>query len=122
MIEGDLDVAASYRALLSDGTSVTLRQLGVKDADAVLALHRALRPSDHYLRFFGPANSASDDIVAGSIMSGAAVGVGAFRTGRLVGVAYYVAGPAEADPEVAFAVEHALQHRGVATLLLEHLA
>lgn len=120
MVEGD--VAAGHRALLSDGTSVTVRQLGAHDADAVLGLHRALRPSDHYLRFFGPANSASDDIVARSILSGAAVGVGAFRTGRLVGVAYYVAEPTEADPEVAFAVDHAVQHRGVATLLLEHLA
>ncbi len=110
------------RALLADGSVVVLRELGPPDADALLALHRALPPDDRYLRFFGSAPRHLEDFV-GRLTSPAEprhVVLGAFASGELVGAASYVAVDGD-TAEVALVVAHDRQSHGVGTLMLEHL-
>lgn len=111
---------AARRALLADGAVVTVRELGPADRADVARLHRDLPLDDHYLRFFTGSRPAAE-LVADTVLSGASVAVGAHRGGRLVGVAHYVRGAPGTAPEVAVVVTHDAQHRGVASLLLEHL-
>jgi acyl-CoA synthetase (NDP forming)/GNAT superfamily N-acetyltransferase len=99
---------------------VVVRRLGPPDHEAVASLHRAMPLDDRYLRFFTVSRPDADRI-ASSVVGERSVAYGAYRGDRLLGVAHYIRGPGEPDPEVAIAVAHAEQHRGVASLLLEHL-
>ncbi|MGH4009104.1 MAG: GNAT family N-acetyltransferase [Pseudonocardiaceae bacterium] len=115
--------APGVRALLTDGRIIWIRGLTTSDVTAVIRLHEQLPERDRYLRFFtlGPARLAAfaarlttaDDAHRGAL--------GAFAGEELVGVAHYevLDDPIEAD--VALVVNHAVQARGVGTLLLEHL-
>src|SRR5262252_8815925 len=111
-------------ALLADGTTVEIRQAGPGDYDAIKAMHEAMAPDNIYLRFFS-YSLRSAEIEAGRICHDPAPGNAALLAlddGELVGVASYagLAGhPGQA--EVAFAVADHMHHRGIATLLLEHL-
>ena len=49
----DTAAQAPVKALLADGSQVTVRLLGPGDLDQVDALHARLPTNDHYLRFFG---------------------------------------------------------------------
>ncbi len=109
-------------ALLADGTTVEIRPAVPADFDAVKAMHEAMSPSNTYLRFFNISRLTADtearricrDPPPGSAALLALAG------GEVVGVASYVkTGPGTA--EVAFAVADHMHHRGIATLLLEHL-
>jgi acyl-CoA synthetase (NDP forming)/GNAT superfamily N-acetyltransferase len=114
-------------ALLADGTTVEIREAGPEDFDAVLAMHEAMAPDNVYLRFFS-YSPRSAEIEARRIcrdpdpdMPGNAALL-ALRDGELVGVASYaglIGHPGHA--EVAFAVADHMHHKGIATLLLEHL-
>ena len=108
------------RALLADGAGVVLRRLAAADGPAVDALHRDLPRDDRYLRFFTVSRFGAER-VADVVVAPDSTAVGAFRGDRLVGVAHYRHEPAGVAPEVALAVAHAEQHRGVASLLLERL-
>ncbi|MFC4944915.1 GNAT family N-acetyltransferase [Pseudonocardia sp. GCM10023141] len=108
------------RALLADGTVVHVRRLRPDDGPVVAALHRDLPAPDNYLRFF-TASRMSSEALAAMFAAEGVVAFGAFRDGRLLGVAHYRLAPAGTDPEVAVAVAHGDQHHGVASLLLEHL-
>jgi acyl-CoA synthetase (NDP forming)/GNAT superfamily N-acetyltransferase len=114
-------------ALLADGTTVEIREAGPGDFDAVLAMHEAMAPDNIYLRFFSYSRRSAE-IEARRICrdpdpdapGGAALL--ALRDGELVGVASYaelIGHPGQA--EVAFAVADHMHHKGIATLLLEHL-
>ncbi|WP_037070120.1 bifunctional GNAT family N-acetyltransferase/acetate--CoA ligase family protein [Pseudonocardia acaciae] len=109
-----------HRALLADGTAIVVRRLGPGDRAAVEALHRDLPANDAYLRFF-TVSAASPGIVADLVVRDDVVALGALRGDRLLGVAHYRREPAGRAPEIAIAVAHDAQHRGVASLLLEHL-
>ena len=111
-------------ALLADGTTVEIRQAGPGDYDAIKAMHEAMAPDNIYLRFFSYSRRSAE-IEAGRICHDPAPGnvaLLALNDGKLVGVASYagLAGhPGQA--EVAFAVADHVHHKGIATLLLEHL-
>jgi len=111
-------------ALLADGTTVEIRQASPGDYDAIKAMHEAMAPDNIYLRFFSYSRRSAE-IEAGRICHDPAPGNAALlalNDGELVGVASYagLAGhPGEA--EVAFAVADHMHHKGIATLLLEHL-
>ncbi len=107
------------RSLLADGTVILVRRLAGGDRADVLALHDGLSRDDRYLRFFS-AGTRFDELVD-LIVSDASVAVGAFLAGELVGVAHYRREPAGTAPEIAVVVRHDVQHRGVATLLVEYL-
>jgi len=111
-------------ALLADGTTVEIRPAVPADFDAVKAMHEAMSPDNSYMRFFN-ISRLSAEIEARRISRDPALGSAALlavANGEVVGVASYV--PLKEDPstaEVAFAVADHMHHRGIATLLLEHL-
>ena len=111
-------------ALLADGTTVEIRPAVPDDFDAVKAMHDAMSPDNSYLRFFN-MSQLSGEIEARRICRNPAPGsvaLLAIADGELAGLASYV--PLRDQPdtaEVAFAVADHMHHRGIATLLLEHL-
>jgi acyl-CoA synthetase (NDP forming)/GNAT superfamily N-acetyltransferase len=111
-------------ALLADGTTVEIRPAVPADFDAVKAMHEAMSPDNSYMRFFN-VSRLSAEIEARRIARNPKPGSAALLAvadGEVVGVASYV--PLIQDPhtaEVAFAVADHMHHRGIATLLLEHL-
>jgi len=112
-------------ALLADGSTVQIRPAGPDDFAAVKAMHEAMSPDNAYLRFFSTSRTAAEreaqritrepgpDHAALLALYGAEV----------VGVASYevVKNTDGKTAEVAFAVADTMHHRGIATLLLEHL-
>jgi len=109
-------------ALLSDGTTVQIRPATPDDFDAVKAMHEAMSADSSYLRFFNFSRLAAGtearrlcrDPTPGN------VALLALADGTVAGCASY-AGTAPGVAEVAFAVADDMHHRGIATLLLEHL-
>ena len=117
-------------ALLADGTTVEIRPAGPGDFDAVKAMHQAMSPDNTYLRFFNVSRMAAEtearriarDPAPGQAALLALTASPAPGKSTVAGVASYVA--LREDPqqaEVAFAVADDMHHRGIATLLLEHL-
>ncbi|MFC3891106.1 GNAT family N-acetyltransferase, partial [Lentzea rhizosphaerae] len=111
-------------ALLTDGSVVTVRELGPGDVPALLALHRGLPVEDRYLRFFSTSPHQLEDFVERMVSPDAPrhVVLGAFLEDRLLGAASYVVVRRTDFAEVALVVSHTEQAHGVGTLLLEHLA
>jgi acyl-CoA synthetase (NDP forming)/GNAT superfamily N-acetyltransferase len=117
--------AGPVYALLADGSTVEIRPPGPGDFDAVKAMHEAMSPDNAYLRFFGISRTAAEtearricrEPVPGRM---ALLALGG---GEVVGVASYEALQGQPDhrAEVAFAVADHMHHKGIATLLLEHL-
>lgn len=114
-------------ALLADGTTVRVRPVAPADHAAVGRLYGHMSPENLRLRFF-----SSSPLVAQKAADALCTGVGpgdralvAEADGGLVGLAeYHAAGPSGGGPasaEVALAVADEWHHRGVGTLLLEHL-
>jgi acyl-CoA synthetase (NDP forming)/GNAT superfamily N-acetyltransferase len=114
--------AGRVYALLSDGTTVEIRPATPDDFEAVKAMHEAMSPDCSYLRFFNFSRLASGtearrlcrDPTPGN------AALLALADGTVAGCASY-AGTAPGVAEVAFAVADHMHHRGIATLLLEHL-
>ena len=109
-------------ALLADGTTVEIREARPEDFDAVLAMHEAMAPGNIYLRFFSHSRRSAE-IEARRICRDpgkpGSAALLALLDGELVGVASYAGHSGQA--EVAFAVADHMHHKGIATLLLEHL-
>jgi acyl-CoA synthetase (NDP forming)/GNAT superfamily N-acetyltransferase len=111
--------------LLSDGTTVHLRQIRPEDADGIVAMHSRFSERTRYLRYFSPypriperdlrrfVNVDHDTREAFVVETGDRI----LAVGR-----YERLGPEAADAEVAFVVEDAYQGRGIGSVLLEHLA
>ena len=109
-------------ALLADGTTVEIRRAGPGDFDAVKAMHKAMSPNNTYMRFFNISRMVAE-IEARRICRDPRPGqmaLLAISDGEVVGVASY-ASRTPGQAEVAFAVAEHMHHRGIATLLLEHL-
>jgi acyl-CoA synthetase (NDP forming)/GNAT superfamily N-acetyltransferase len=111
-------------ALLADGTTVEIRPAVPGDFDAVKAMHEAMSPDNSYLRFFNISRLSAErearrvcrEPPPGSLA------LLAVTDGEVVGVASYVpVGDQPGRAEVSFAVADHMHHRGIATLLLEHL-
>jgi acyl-CoA synthetase (NDP forming)/RimJ/RimL family protein N-acetyltransferase len=113
---------ASVYALLADGTTVEIRPAAGSDFDAVLRMHRAMSPENIYFRFFSlsPAAEREATRICRPAAPDHAVLL-ACLAGELVGVASYEATGSHGAAEIAFAVADHAHHRGIATLLLEHL-
>lgn len=109
--------------VLADGGTARIRPSRVDDEDALLRLYERLSDDSIYLRFFSPVprptavqleRLTSVDYVDHMVMV-AQIGTDIVAVARYDRIA-----PTEA--EVAFAVADDQQRRGLATLLLEHLA
>jgi acyl-CoA synthetase (NDP forming)/GNAT superfamily N-acetyltransferase len=111
--------------LLSDGTTVHLRQIRPDDAPAIVELHSRMSERTRYLRYFSPypriperdlqrfVTVDHDEREAFVVVAGSRI----MAVGR-----YERLGPDSPDAEVAFVVEDAHQGRGIGSVLLEHLA
>ncbi len=114
-------------ALLADGTTVEIRPAAPEDFDAVKAMHAAMSPDNIYLRFFSFSPLSAENEAERICRAGSSgrVALLALAAGEVVGVASYYIAANEAGPavsaEVAFAVAEHMHHRGIATLLFEHL-
>jgi len=115
--------AGGVFALLADGTTIEIRPARGADFGAVRDMHAAMSPDNTYLRFFCMSRTAGER-EARRICREPADDHGAllgWLDGELVGVASYEARTSAGTAEIAFAVADHVHHRGVATLLLEHL-
>jgi acyl-CoA synthetase (NDP forming)/GNAT superfamily N-acetyltransferase len=115
--------AEQVYALLADGTTVEIREAGAGDFDAVRDMHLAMSPDNTYLRFFSIGTAAAEREAVRIARDPAAghLALLAWLAGELIGVASYEGGSNNRTAEIAFAVADQAHHRGVATLLLEHL-
>ncbi len=122
-----VQAAGHAYALLADGSTVEIRPAGSADFDAVKAMHEAMSVDNTYLRFFN-LNRRAAETEARRICREPRPGhvaLLALSAGQVVGCASYDVPGGRAEPgpvaEVAFAVADHMHHRGIATLLLEHL-
>ncbi len=123
------EAAASVYALLADGTTAAIRAVAAGDFDAIRAMHEAMSPANLYMRFFSMSRTAGerearrvtrepgpDHAALLALVGDAVAGTASYEvakdeaTGELTDTA-----------EIAFAVADSMHHRGIATLLLEHL-
>jgi GNAT superfamily N-acetyltransferase len=127
-------------ALLADGTTVEIRPAEPDDFGAVKAMHQAMSPDNAYLRFFNLSRLAPEAEARRTCRDpgpdhGALL---ALSAGQVVGCASFYVTAERGEPEkeapekqdkrsgdrtaeIAFAVADHMHHRGIATLLLEHL-
>ena len=114
------------RALLLDGSPICVRELDAADRDAFLRLHAELPARDRWLRFLGGVRGYRPEDAEHALDPAYSIVVGAFLGGELVGVGQVIAEtslpPADGRAEIAVAVGHAAQSRGIGTLLLEAAA
>ena len=119
-----VQAAGQAYALLADGSTVEIRPAGPADFDAVKAMHEAMSPDNTYMRFFNISRLAAETEARRICREPRPghVALLALSAGEVVGCASY---DALADPgnvaEIAFAIADHMHHRGIATLLLEHL-
>jgi acyl-CoA synthetase (NDP forming)/GNAT superfamily N-acetyltransferase len=117
------DPPAGVYALLADGTTIEIRPATDGDFDAVWHMYRAMSPDNIYLRFFSMSRAAADgqaQRVCRAPSPDHATRL-AWLGGALVGVASYECAKPPVTAEIAVAVADHAHHRGIATLLLEHL-
>jgi GNAT superfamily N-acetyltransferase len=117
--------------VLRDGGAIHIRSIGPDDRDRLHQHFHTLSPRSVYTRFFGPkAELTPGELSYYTEMDGAeqvglvaTLGSGASET--IVGVGRYFRQKRAGDrhrAEVAFAVSDEHQHRGIASVLLVHLA
>ncbi len=119
----EAQAASGVYALLADGATVEIRPAAASDYDAVWQMHRAMSADNIYLRFFSVSLAGAKQAARRICRDPAAdhAALLAWLAGELVGVACYEMGGTPDAAEIAFAVADHAHHRGVATLLLEHL-
>jgi acyl-CoA synthetase (NDP forming) len=126
--------AGPVYALLADGSTVEIRRAGPADFDAVKAMHEAMSPDNTYLRFFNISRRAAETearricreprpghVALLALSDGEVVGCASFDATADRGPDGGRTGGGHRVAEVAFAVADHMHHRGIATLLLEHL-
>ncbi|WP_306316713.1 MULTISPECIES: bifunctional GNAT family N-acetyltransferase/acetate--CoA ligase family protein [unclassified Streptomyces] len=128
---------APVHALLADGTTVRIRRAGPQDRAAVLRLYETMSPEHLRLRFFSlsraSARQAADRVARTERPEYLALVCergGADAEFGLIGLAEYErtehaddgSGAGTGAAEISLAVDDHWHHKGVGTLLLEHLA
>jgi len=117
--------AGPVYALLADGSTVEIRPAEPGDFDAVKAMHEAMSLDNAYFRFFGFSRTAAEAEARRICREPGPgrVALLALAGGEVVGCVSYETLREQPDhrAEVAFAVADYMHHKGVATLLLEHL-
>jgi RimJ/RimL family protein N-acetyltransferase len=110
--------------LLSDGSTVYLRQIRPEDAAAIVAMHSRFSERTRYLRYFGayPQIPPRDLERFTTVDHHDRVAFVALLGDDIIAVARYERIDGGDSAEVAFVVEDAHQSRGLGPILLEHLA
>lgn len=121
MGQSEIEVPSSVTLL--DGAPVDVRRLEPVDRPAVASLATGLDEHERYLRFFTAHPAQLDKWAAGvtSCRFGN-VSVGAFGSGKLLGLANYVRGSRTDTAELAIVVAHGQHLRGIGTALLRALS
>ena len=109
--------------LLLDGSAARLRPIRPSDAEMLVEFYSRVSPESKYLRFFAPYPTLSDrDVERFTTVDHHERVAFVMTVGRqMIAVGRYDKLDTD-EAEVAFLVEDAQQGRGVAQLLLEHLA
>lgn len=114
----------SSTVVLGDGSSALLRPIRPDDAAALDAFHRRQSPDSRYYRYFSPKPELSETelerFTTVDFVDRAAFVVE--EHGEFIAWASYERWRNRSDAEVAFMVDDRHRGKGVATLLLEHLA
>jgi acyl-CoA synthetase (NDP forming)/RimJ/RimL family protein N-acetyltransferase len=111
--------------VLSDGSTVRLRQIDPADADAIVEMHGRFSERTRYFRYFSPyPRIPPRDLERFTTVDHHdREAIVAESGGDLIAVARYERLGAGADEaEVAFVVEDAHQGRGLGSVMMEHLA
>ncbi len=110
--------------VLGDGNTAVIRPITPSDAPALAQFHEAQSPDSRYLRFFSPKPSLSDDELTRftTINFVDRVAFVVEQHGDFIAWASYERWQNREDAEVAFMVADDHFGKGIATLLLEHLA
>ncbi|WP_320779576.1 GNAT family N-acetyltransferase [Streptomyces sp. CRN 30] len=114
----------AIHALLTDGTTVRVRAVVPDDHDQLQGLYEEMSPENLRMRFFA-VSRRSAAVAADHACMTARPGHRALvaeRQGQIIGLAEYQRGSEPDTAELALAVADGLHHRGVGTLLVEHLA
>lgn len=109
-------------ALAADGTMLRLAPPEAGDEPAIRAFFQELSPTSLHMRFFGGSRRAAAETAERVCSTSAAQGGAliAWHGDAVVGVAeFYRTAPTEA--ELAVTVAELWHHRGIGTLLIEHL-
>ncbi|MCU1502944.1 MAG: putative acetyltransferase [Ilumatobacteraceae bacterium] len=111
-------------AVLADGDTAYIRPITRADAPALLAFHLAQPREALYLRFFSakPTLSEQELVHFTDIDFRDRVALVMEVRGEFIAWASYERWAGRHDADVAFMVDHRQRGRGIATLLLEHLA
>lgn len=110
-------------ALLQDGTTVCIRTPLPGDHESLHGLYEEMSPDNLRLRFFA-ASRRSADMAADRACATPRPGYASLLAeaqGHVVGLAEYETGEDPDTAEISISVADGLHHRGVGTLLVEHL-
>lgn len=110
-------------ALLADGTTVSVRPVTPRDHGRLHRLYEEMSTENLRLRFFA-ASRRSAAMAADRACAPPRPGHRALLAeaqGRVIGLAEYETGEDRTSAEISVAVAEGLHHRGVGTLLVEHL-
>ncbi|MGW5609129.1 bifunctional acetate--CoA ligase family protein/GNAT family N-acetyltransferase [Streptomyces sp. NPDC003753] len=110
-------------ALLADGSTICIRPAEPGDHERLRGFYGEMSPENLRLRFFAVSPSSAA-LAADRACAPARLGHRALLAeakGRVLGLAEYDTGGEKDAAEVAVAVAEGLHHRGVGTLLVEHL-
>jgi acyl-CoA synthetase (NDP forming)/RimJ/RimL family protein N-acetyltransferase len=110
--------------VLADGGTVHVRPITPDDGERMVAFHSRQSPESIYYRFFSPRPRLTERDVEHftTVDYSDRMAFIALLADEMVGVARYDRFPARPEAEVAFFIDDAHQGRGMATVLLEHLA
>ncbi len=114
-----------FDVVLADGAIAHVRPIEPSDAGALVAFHSRLSDKTVYLRFFGyhPQLSTAEVSRFTDLDYSDRMALVALLDDQLVSVVrYFRSSDDPSEAEVALVVADAEQRRGIATLLLEHLA
>ena len=110
--------------VLADGETGYLRPMTAADAPALLAFHERQPRENLYRRFFSPKPSLTDAELAHftQVDFVGRVALVLEIHGEFAAWASYEKWPGRSDADVAFMVDDVHRGKGIATLMLEHLA
>ncbi|WP_019072582.1 bifunctional acetate--CoA ligase family protein/GNAT family N-acetyltransferase [Streptomyces hokutonensis] len=112
----------TVHALLADGSTVCIRPVRPGDHDQLRGLYEEMSPEHLRLRFFGVSRRSAE--MAADRACRPHPGYRALLAeakGQVIGLAEYDTGGAGTAADISVAVADGLHHRGIGTLLVEHL-
>ncbi len=125
-VDGTAGYPASFEAdvVLADGATAFVRPIRPDDGPLIVDFHARQSPESIYFRYFSPRPRLTErDVERATHLDYVdRFALVALRGDELLGVARYDRWRHRAEAEVAFFVDDANHGRGLATLLLEHLA